>query len=319
MSVDPLESPVFITGVQRSGTTLLRTMLTSHPDIWVAYECGAYKKLGEEFVSKFHRSRIEEFVDSAFRVKRFEYWEVDRDQAVSMIAAIPHEQIDFRTALDALARSTLARFKPRASKFGYKNPHGIYHVDYIWKLYPKAYVINVVRDPRGILASEKSRRSRKNLYRPASSIRTVTIRFNRMFKHHLKLQTDPRYLMVRYEDLIKKTGSTLAEIMKFLGLEFHNEMLQYFEYAKQNNLTPDAEMALHRLTIKQPDPSRLTAYREALLPWEQANIEMGCQSSMFQLLGATSEIASSKRIIHATRMALSLPVEKLKGNPAKRY
>ena len=306
-----LDRPIFITGVQRSGTTLLRTILCAHPDIWVAYECAAYKLAIKGFENGIARTQIPAFMDQLYQVRRFSHWNIDRSEAEAAFLETKQDTVSFRWAMDTLAQLNIAGSKPTASRFGYKNPHGIYHLPYIWSLYPDALVINIMRDPRGILASEKSRRLKGAGYQPASTIQTVAKRFQRMAQAHDAAKDDPRYLSLRYADLLRDFEGTIEQVLEFAQVPFRHEVQTYDQNAKDNALTPASEMHLHALTLNRPDPQRIYAFRDTLTSLEQTALEARCAPLMARLLDEQPDHGPTARAVATARFWPKLLREKL--------
>ena len=291
-----ISHPLFITGVQRSGTTLLRTILCAHPDIWVSYECAAYKIVADQYRDGILRDQIDAFVVALCSVRRFDLWHLESDNIRNALIQLNLARIPFRTAIDLVATLNLQAFKPDAKVFGFKNPHGIYHLPYIWELYPNARVINIVRDPRGILASEKSRRNKTAGFKPASTINTVAKRYARMVGVHKAAQGDPRYMCLNYSDLVSNFEPTIAAVLSFIGVDFNTDVLDYDRNARSNTLTPQSEMYLHARTLQKPDPARLFAFRDALTVQEQAALESLSAGDMKSLLGLDPDHGAVRRL-----------------------
>lgn len=305
-----LETPLFVTGVQRSGTTLLRTILCAHPEIWVSYECAFYKILGEQYRRGIEKKSIQQFVQDLQAVKRFPIWNISDKTIKRILSEHPGERIDFAWAVRRIALENLTDSKRAATTFGFKNPHGIYHLNYIWDLFPKARVINVIRDPRGILASEKSRQQRTGQYRSASAIWQVRLRYKQMATAHHSAIGDLRYLPVLYSDLVANFELTIRRIIRFLGLDFHPDILEYHTYAQQNDLTPKLEMHLHSLTLKKPEPARLYAFRDSLSDVEQASLESMLGREMREVLNVTPDHSAVTRTMSEVRVMAQLVYEK---------
>jgi hypothetical protein len=213
--------------------------------------------------------------------------------------------------MDAIARLCLSVDKPEAGIFGFKNPHGIFHPDFIWSLYPEARILNVIRDPRGVLASEKNRFPKGQTYRPASLIRTVTLRFKRMIRAHEQIEHDPRYLAVRYTDLVEHFDDTVKAVLDFVGVGYAEQVQDFDTYARQKKLTPKSEMHLHSLAVRKPDPSRLKAYRAELDGYELAAIEAALGPDLRRITKEGFDTPRTKRIAARGRYLAQLFTEKV--------
>ncbi len=305
-----LDRPIFITGVQRSGTTLLRTVICAHPEIWISYECAFYRLLGEKYWDGIPQNRLDEFVSEIFEIKRFDYWRIPRESVRKILADCKEDPVPFLWVIGRLAQENLALHKPQARRFGFKNPHGIYHLDYIWRLFPEARVINIIRDPRGILSSEKTRQTEPGEEMSASAIWTVRTRFKRMHEAHSAHVGDPRYLALNYSDLVQNFEGTVRKTLDFLEVPFDAEIFDYDTNARETNLVPDGDMHLHALTLRKPDPSRLHAYRDTLTSREQAALEALLVKRMDHLLGARPEYSSLQRAVAVSGFTQRLLLEK---------
>ncbi|WP_170329135.1 sulfotransferase family protein [Ruegeria arenilitoris] len=305
-----LGRPIFITGVQRSGTTLLRTVICAHPEIWISYECAFYRVLGEKYLDGIPRGRQDEFVNDIFAVKRFDYWRIPRENVRKILADCDEDPIPFLWVIGRLAEENLEVHKPQACHFGFKNPHGIYHVDYIWRLFPEARVINIIRDPRGILSSEKNRKTEPGEEMSASAIWTVRTRFKKMHEAHTAHVDDPRYLALSYSDLIQNFEETVRKTLDFLEVPFDAKIFDYDANARETSLVPDGDMHLHALTLRKPDPTRLHAYRKTLTAREQAALETLLIRRMDSLLGVGPEYSWLQRTVATSVFAQRLLREK---------
>jgi hypothetical protein len=97
-----------------------------------------------------------------------------------------------------------------ADAFLEKTPSSINHIDLIWRTFPQARVIFMVRDPRDVVASTKARgipmaKSLENWRQAAQII--------------LEHQHLPQCLAIRLEDLVSDPCSTMNLLQDFLGLK----------------------------------------------------------------------------------------------------
>ena len=118
-----------------------------------------------------------------------------------------------------------------------QTPKNIYYLEEILSHFPDAKVINMVRDQRDVLLSQKNKWKRKFLgaagipifeairsflnYHPLLTSRIWTS----SLKHTMKYQNNSRVKIVKFEEMLLNAEATIKDICKFLNIEFHKEML----------------------------------------------------------------------------------------------
>ncbi len=243
MSREPTPSPVaaarglpdravFVVGMPRSGTTLMRVILNSHPD--VAMFPGEFPLWRDVAPAHAHRdlSRADErwpLIVALLEHPRVASAGVMLDDQ-ALAASLEAEPTVTAGTVFAHALRQYARQagKPR---WGVKDPRTEFHVDAILTALPAAGIVHMVRDPRDVLASQRARWGR-----PAQHIvstvedwrRSVTLA--RLSAHD---PTDPArrgvgpnaYVPVRYEDLVADPTRIVRDICHALDLEFDPAML----------------------------------------------------------------------------------------------
>ncbi len=198
---------VVIGGSPRSGTTLLRRTFDRHPGLC----CGPESSL-------FLPVRI----------------------AIGPLAAghgIPEAELhDLLAAsasqgafIDAFATRYLAlRERPRWAE---KTPLNIRHLDWIMARWTDARIVHVVRDGRDVVCSMREHPDRRWVDgrwvkepnpRPAEE---YARRWVADTAAGMRWRGDPRYLEVRYEDLVRAPEATLAGVLGFLGEPFDPALL----------------------------------------------------------------------------------------------
>ena len=87
------------------------------------------------------------------------------------------------------------------------------------ELFPDAKLIQIVRDPRAVFASLKNRLIRQNGH--YTKAHRLVRSWNRCAREIPRLQHDPaRFLVIRYEDLVRKPREILETVCQFGGFEF---------------------------------------------------------------------------------------------------
>lgn len=204
--VDASAPPIFIVGCQRSGTTLLRLMLDSHPSI----SCGPETR----FLASLSKITKEDWPRLSQYGFPKEYWH-------GKVATLFDE---FQTEY---ARS---RGKERWAD---KTPMYALSLDYLNDLFPTCRIVHVIRDGRDVVASHRKR------WGYVAAVKAVP-----KWPHYVntartvgrRLPPD-RYLEVRYEDVVKDTEGTMRTILEFVGEKWDPAVL---DHERQSHDVPAA-------------------------------------------------------------------------------
>jgi hypothetical protein len=247
-----------VLGCVRSGTTMLRALLDSHPDLAVPPE--AY------------------FVVPALEQRaRYESGRgLDRDRLLADVAA-DRSFPDWRLGPDALAevRATpmttvpealLALYgayahqhgKPRA---GDKTPSHLLHVGLLADALPDARFVHIVRDGRDVVPSILGMDFGPDRF--ATAVLFWSRRVERGLTAGAALGP-ARYREVRYEALVADPEAALRDLCPFLGLEYSPEMLRYHERADE--LLDGLRDTGHVQGVRRPPTAGVRDWRTALDP-----------------------------------------------------
>jgi hypothetical protein len=214
--------PLFLVGMPRSGTKLLRGLLNRHPRIGIpAIETEFLPWLARHF-EHFGDIRDAEYFDAFHRaMSRQSYFRWRREQG---------RPVDARRWRAGCANFTLADVfeallredvdAPRASGriWGDKSPSYIDDIPLLKQVYPAAKVLHIVRDVRDYCLSIHKAWGKDMLraaQRWAHGVR-------RARADGAALGAD--YLEIRYEDLLERTPAELRRVCAFLGVEFDPAM-----------------------------------------------------------------------------------------------
>ncbi len=117
-----------------------------------------------------------------------------------------------------------------------QTPRNVFYIRDILEAFPEARVINMVRDPRAVLLSQKNKWRRRSLGEsdlPRSEVvrswsnyhPLVTARIWRGAVDAADAVHDPRLLTVRFEDLVHDPEQQVAAVARHCGIEFTADML----------------------------------------------------------------------------------------------
>lgn len=281
---------VFVVGLPRTGTKLVRNVLESSPRV----DC----KLSAEtfymghFIRKGLRHRLRALGDmkddaSVRRLADYlysgkahgTYWEyavkgklgVDKESFTRALLASDRSERDiYRVILEVHTDVT------ERTVLGDKTPGNLYHVPALLEWFPDAKIVHTFRDPRAVLASEWKRRMTSRppgllsrLTSPLASlgivIHTTVTWLHAVKLHHRYLKRYPKsYYLSKFEDLVSRPAEHSRKLCEFLEIEFDEEMLNPRHVGSSFDRTGGSGF----------DTATLYRWREHLKPWMKAWMEV---------------------------------------------
>jgi Sulfotransferase family len=260
----------FIVGMTRSGTTLLRLMLDSHPALAIPPETHFLPEVIAAF--REGRSDPEQVVDVMKANRRWPDFEIAPEAMLERLREVAplHEPGDALRAFYGFYAEREG--KPR---WGDKTPGYATKMRRIWRALPEARFVHMIRDGRDVALSLERRQS-------GLSTKEVANRWSHRIRRTRKLATIlPHYLEIRYEDLVTRPAEVVREVSDFIELDYDPAMLTYHERSQERlrelerplraedgkrGLTAESRLESHKLTAEPPRPDRVGAWREELSP-----------------------------------------------------
>jgi Sulfotransferase family len=194
----------FVVGCARSGTTLLRAMLDSHPDLAVPPE--------SHFIPKMIGPPADvanELADDP----NFRNW------------GIPIPDIRVASSYADAVRMVYAAYAASANKPRYadKTPAYVLHIPLIAQIFPESCFLHIIRDGRDTALSLVQWPSGPD------SLQEAALRWRRyvVAGRLAGARLVERYMEVRYEELIDDPESTLRAVCAYLRLDYAPAMLDY--------------------------------------------------------------------------------------------
>ena len=189
--------PIFVIGSPRSGTTLLRLILDSHPHI----SCGEETHFLRDLEAVVGRN-----------------WDLVATYGLGREWWIEH----IRGLYEAFQAEVLAR--SGKLRWAEKDPTYTLHALFIEELFPDALYIHLLRDGHDVVASFRDRWGYKSAARAARSewARYVTA----ARELGARLPAD-RFLELRYEDLVADPEGQGRRLFAFLGEDWDPAVLEF--------------------------------------------------------------------------------------------
>lgn len=230
-----LQTFPFIVGCPRSGTTLLRRMLASHPDLAIPPETWfitamARRRFRYERGGAFH---VEAFLKDLREQHRFPRMEVSEELLRKEYHARPPKT--FSEAIRGIF-SVYAHLQGK-HLYGDKTPGYVTKLPVLSRLFPESKFIHIIRDGRNVALSVIEMTFGPNTIGEGALYWKGRVERGRADGRAL----DPdRYLEVRYEDLVESPAPVLRGICDFSGLDYDECMVAGINVVpKKRLLRPD--------------------------------------------------------------------------------
>lgn len=242
VSDDGFDDPVFVVGFPRSGTSLTREMLDAHPGLLCTDEQRFLPNLLQQH-DEMSPAAIAGLSNAEIASMRAQYW-------ASVQAVYP---------LGSGVRLVD------------KLPLNLIHAGLIARLFPRAHVVVLIRDPRdcclsGFMQDFKSNAAMDCFYRLEDAAQL----YASVFSLWEQLQQIPEltWTSVRYEDIVDNAEQVMREALSFLGLPWNDAVLSYAQRAKHRHIgTPshqDVQKPIFRRSLARW--RRYAHHMEAILP-----------------------------------------------------
>ena len=233
---------IFVVGNSRSGTTMMGRILGKHSRVYTFGELHFFGQLcAPPFSSELCKEEIEELTAQLYCIQREGYRTHGNARRFLGEAQAFLERLS--TYPDTSASLFEAFLYHEAAENGKtipcdQTPRNVFYIADILEFYPNARVINMIRDPRDVLLSQKRKWKRRFLggsdlpikemlrdwmnYHPItiSHIWRTAVNASDQFAQH------DRVISIYFEELLMHPETTVKSLCDFVGITYTDEMLQ---------------------------------------------------------------------------------------------
>jgi hypothetical protein len=222
--VRPLRVFPFFVGCGRSGTTMVRAIFSSHPELAIPPE--------SHFLARMVRHQDRYRTDNGFPEERFlgdlyagpwlSRWGISREDIRRAVFATPPDGL-----ADAVRR-LFAMYARLSGKplYGDKTPRYVLDLPQLARLFPEARFIHIIRDGRDVTLSLMEKDWGANNAVEGAVIWSRSVRAGREAARELG---PARYREISYEGLIDDPETVVRSVCEFIELPFDPDMLRYYE------------------------------------------------------------------------------------------
>ncbi|MBK9635035.1 MAG: sulfotransferase [Bacteroidetes bacterium] len=249
------EKLFFIVGNSRSGTTMMLRILDNHPQIFGLNELHFFEQLWstadkEKIISK---SDAQDLAARLLYIQRKGYMGFSdtttfATEANTLVEEMNNTQMTGQAVYAYfMKRETSLQNKIYAVE---KTPQNVFYIKEILELFPNARIINMVRDPRGIMLSQKRKWMRRKMGATFITKKEVIrlrinyhpITLSRLWNSSIiaanKFDIEPRVKTILFEDMLDKPTETAQAICQHFEIDFFAEMLEIPQASSSNE--PDS-------------------------------------------------------------------------------
>jgi len=234
---------IFVVGNSRSGTTMMGRLLGRYPDIFTFHELHFFEQLWTPSDEKHYLSNAEaeKLAARLLCIERDGYLtqrnpERFFEEAQELISQIQPKNITPAAVFQAFLHYEAVKHSKKIPCD--QTPRNVFYIGEILQLYPEARIINMIRDPRDVLLSQKGkwkRRTlgaknipRKEVFRSWINYHPILISklWNASIRSAEDFAEDKRVYTVRFEYLLANPEKIVQNICDFLNISFEKSLLE---------------------------------------------------------------------------------------------
>ncbi|RME97708.1 MAG: sulfotransferase, partial [Alphaproteobacteria bacterium] len=253
MAITLDQRPIFVTGSERSGTTLIMTILGCHPEIAVPEVTWYYPRFRPWLFTYGDLSQEANFrtlVNEMAYGLRKPFFGMDVNPAIFgeeiFERALSLEQSFAGVFAAMLGRYAQSEGKPR---WGEKTPYNLFYIGEILEDFPNAQIVLITRDGRDVCAEFLDASfGPTNIY-GAAELWNDGQKAVKPWRDRL----DPgQWYDISYEALVRDPVSELKKLCAFLGVDYLDDLLAFHrsETAQRRGRTKDNAALGHPISDK---------------------------------------------------------------------
>ena len=262
--------PIFVAGLERSGTSLAYALLASHPRIAMTRRTNLWTHFYDQYGDLADPANLDRCLARMMSYKRILKLEPDEDRLRRDFADGPHTYARLFALIEEQHAERLG--KPR---WGDKSLNTEKYAEAILDAYPEARILHMIRDPRDRYASSYTRwQSRRGGVGAGTAEWLASVALAEEFAARFP----DRYRIVRYEDLASNPEQLVPEICRFIDEEYDPAMMAM---GGAPSLTEKGfNSSYGPVEGIQISTSSIGRYREVLRPGQIAFVELVAGDAM---------------------------------------
>ena len=287
----------FIIGRPRSGTTLLRLLFESHPNLLIPPESPFiiihYKKYGK--ITDWNEQVISDFINDLYGTRYFDKWLIDKEELTNRLLSVKGKNNFQSIVLEVYKAYNSVYPKQEIKMIGDKNPMYSLYPNRIHQLFPESKIIHITRDYRDNYLSLI------NVNFEVPIVPIVIYRWKYALKKmwRLKAKNPGLIYSIRYEDLVSDPELHCRRLCDFLGIEFDPSVLSFYEKKEEAQALYAGNQDLgkvHKSLFNPISTEKVDKWKSDMTPRQIKIADL--------VMGSTAEKAGYKRMFTTFNPAL---------------
>ena len=262
------EPLIFIVGNSRSGTTMMGRILEKHSDVFTFHELHFFEQLwtAQEQNDRISANEAELLSAKLLCIQRDGYLNQTNSNRFLLEAQELVAQVDTENLTSANIFKKFLLYESAKNNKSVpceQTPRNVFYINEILKLYPGAKIINMIRDPRDVLLSQKRKWKRRFLGAREiplqeairSKINYHPIIISKLWNSSIcagdKYYNHERVYSLHFEELLQKPEIKVKEICKFIGISFNQSLLQVPQIGSSSGLDQPDRKGIDSTKAKQ--------------------------------------------------------------------
>lgn len=259
-----IDDPVYVAGVERTGTSLMFALLASHPELAMTRRTNLWTYFYDQFGDLSSDANLEACLGLMRSYKRLVALDLDFDDIRTTFIGQPDR------SYARLFATIEGQYAARLGKvrWGDKSLHTERFTAQIIDAFPRARFVHMIRDPRDRYASVISRWKVRKGGAGASAAEWLESAQLAAVNHGA---FPANYLIVRYEDLSARPEETMRSVCEFIGEDYDPGMLSMEGAARFREAGSNSSYG--PLEVGAISTASIGKYREILDPGETRFME----------------------------------------------
>lgn len=237
--------PIFITGIYRSGTTLISRILDNHPDLNITYDSVHFMRFSFEQYNPINNESNYTNLIQEIETRLSKRWKIEVNSK-EIIKKIKNEEINYAQVYSAIM-SELLLDNSNAKRWGEKTNMCWRKIPDFLEMFHDGKTIVMIRDPRDVLISFKNMTTEPGLrYLDSIFASLDSFQYTKKFQNEL---SPKNFEIIKFEDLVNNPKKIIKNLCKFLEIEFKDTMLDSTQFKDKSKNKWEGNSAFNKKII----------------------------------------------------------------------